>query len=84
MVTRCVNDLRNLLDESFIAERKLFIQSFVKEIKVTGDEVLLTDTMPLPPEGTLEEKMPVLYSVHSSGDRVTIGRTFELEFSLTI
>ena len=53
MVTRCVNDLRNLLDESFIAERKLFIQSFVKEIKVTGDEVLLTDTMPLPPEGTL-------------------------------
>ena len=67
MVTRCVDDLRNLLDESSITERKSFIRSFVKEIKVTGDEVLLTYTMPLPPEGTLEEKMPVLYSVHPSG-----------------
>jgi site-specific DNA recombinase len=67
MVTRCVDDLRNLLDESSIIERKSFIRSFVKEIKVTGDEVLLTYTMPLPPEGTLEEKMPVLYSVRPSG-----------------
>jgi site-specific DNA recombinase len=75
MVTRCVDDLRNLLDESSIIERKSFIRSFVKEIKVTGDEVLLTYTMPLPPEGTLEEKMPVLYSVHPSGPEGTIPRT---------
>jgi site-specific DNA recombinase len=67
MVTRCVDDLHNLLDESSITERKSFIRSFVKEIKFTGDEVLLTYTMPLPPEGTLEEKMPVLYSVRPSG-----------------
>jgi site-specific DNA recombinase len=69
MIAQCVDDLRNPLDESIIAERKSFIRSFVKEIKVTGDEVLLTYTMPLPPEVTLEEKTPVLYSVHPSGDR---------------
>jgi site-specific DNA recombinase len=67
MVARCVDDLRNLLEESSITERKSFIRSFVKEIKVTGDEVLLTYTMPLPPEGTLEERATVLYSVRSSG-----------------
>ena len=36
--------------ESTLAERKSFIRSFVKEVKVTGDEVLLTYTMPLPTE----------------------------------
>ena len=49
MVARYVDDLRSLLEESTLAERKSFIRSFVKEIKVTGDEVLLTYTMPLPP-----------------------------------
>ncbi len=34
---------------------------------MTGDEVLLAYTMPLPPEGISEEKVGVLYSVHSSG-----------------
>jgi site-specific DNA recombinase len=84
MVTRCVNDLRNLLKESTLAERKSFIRSFVKEVKVTGDEVLLTYTMPLPPEGISEEKVGVLYSVHSSGAKWTEQRTFKLAFSLAI
>ncbi len=66
-VARCVDDLRSLLEESSLTERKAFIKSFVREVKVTGDEVLLTYTMPLPPQGTSEEKMGVLSSVHSSG-----------------
>jgi len=41
-VTRYVEDLRDLLNESSLVERKAFIRSFVKEVKVTGDEVLLT------------------------------------------
>lgn len=45
-VTRYVDDLRNLLGESSLTERKSFIRSFVKEVKVTSDEVLLTYTMP--------------------------------------
>ena len=70
-VARCVEDLRNLLEESSIAERKSFIRSFVKEIKVTREEVLLTYTMPLPPEGISEERLPVLYSVHRGGAKGT-------------
>lgn len=67
VVTRCVADLRSLLEESTLTQRKSFIRSFVREVKVTGDEVLLTYTMPLPPEGICEETVGVLYSVHSSG-----------------
>ena len=31
-----VEDLRNLLSDSSLAEKKSFIKSFIKEIKVTG------------------------------------------------
>jgi site-specific DNA recombinase len=66
-VTECVDDMRSLLEENTLAERKTFIRSFVKEVKLTGDEVLLTYTMPLPPEGISQERVKVLHSVHSSG-----------------
>ena len=58
----------------------------MKEIKVTGDKALLAYAMPLPPEGTLEEKTPVIYSVPSSGAEVSIGGTvsFEMTFSLRV
>jgi hypothetical protein len=83
-VTECVGDLRGLLEENTLAERKSFISSFIKEVKLTGDDVLLTYTMPLPPEGISQERGRVLYSVRYGGERVTIGRTFELVFNLTI
>ena len=37
-------DLRQLLEESPLVERKSCIRSFVKELKVTRDDVLLTYT----------------------------------------
>ena len=66
-VTHYVDDLRNLLDKSSLTERRSFIRSFVKEVKVTGDEVLLTYTMPMLPKGITEEKLPVLPIVHYGG-----------------
>lgn len=71
-VTYYVNDLRNLLEESSLTERKSFVRSFVKEVKVTGDEVLLTHTIPLPPQGISEERVGVLYSVHYGGPWGTV------------
>jgi site-specific DNA recombinase len=75
-------DLRKLLEESLLVERKAFIRSFVKELKVTRDDVLLTYTLPVLPARITEEKLPVLSIVHYSGRYRTIGRTFELAFSL--
>jgi len=67
IVTRYVADLHDLLNESSLAERKSFVRSFVKEVKVTGNEVLLTYTIPMLPRGIIEEKLPVLSIVHDGG-----------------
>jgi site-specific DNA recombinase len=67
-VAHCVSDLRNLLSESSLAERKSFVRSFVKEVKVTGDSVLLTYTIPMLPKGLTEEMLPVLSIVHDGGE----------------
>jgi hypothetical protein len=48
-----VEGLRYLLNESSLAERKTFIKSFVKEIAVTGDEMVLTYNTPY---GQLKEE----------------------------
>ncbi len=37
-----VSDLHNLLNERSLAKKKSFVRSFIKEVKVTGDNVLLT------------------------------------------
>jgi len=67
VVSRYVGDLRNLLTNSSLTERRAFIRSFVKEVKVTGDEVLLTYTMPLLPKETSEEKVGVLSTMQCGG-----------------
>ena len=66
-VARCVADLSSLLNESSLAERKSFVRSFVKEVKVTGEEVLLTYSIPMLPWGRTEEKLQVLSIVHYAG-----------------
>jgi site-specific DNA recombinase len=55
-----VEDLKTILMDSPLTERRAFIRNFVKEVKVTGDEVLLSYTIPLPPGGIVEEKAGVL------------------------
>jgi site-specific DNA recombinase len=83
-VAHCVSDRRDLLNESSITERKAFIRSSVKEVKVTGDEALLTYTIPMLPRGVTEESLPVLSIVHHGGRYYMVDRTrtFELAFSL--
>jgi site-specific DNA recombinase len=60
-------DLRKMLEESSLVERKTFIRSFVKEVKVAGDNVLITHTLPMLPAKVTEEKLPVLSIVHYGG-----------------
>ena len=82
-VTEYVADLRNLLTYSSLAEQRAFIRSFVKEVRVTGNEALLTYTMPLPPQNITRERAGVLNIVHYGGPWCTVLRTFSLAFSLT-
>ena len=62
-----VDNLRSVLDRGTLQERKAFIRSFVRSIKVTGDDAKLSYMMPVPPEWLAEEKVRVLYSVRYGG-----------------
>ena len=42
VVRRYVDDLKEVLSSSTLPEQKAFISNFVKEVKVTGSEALLT------------------------------------------
>ncbi len=55
-----VNDLRNLLDESDIAQRKGFLRSFIKKIVVENDKAKLYYNVPVPPDGKKMESVGVL------------------------
>ena len=59
-MVKYVEDLRNLLSHSSLAEQKAFIRSFVKEVTVVNNEAMLKYTIPLPPEGILHEEAGVL------------------------
>ena len=60
-------DLHNLLGESTLVERKSFIRSFVKEVRVTGTEALMTYTIPMPPQQLSQETLAVPPIVHYGG-----------------
>jgi len=53
-------------------------------VKATGDEVLLTYTMPLPPGGILEEKVGVQSTIRYGGPNITFAKPVETFFELEI
>ena len=67
VVKEYVNDLRNFLDTTDLPLRKTFIKSFVKEIKITGNEARIFYNFPLPPDGHDEEELGVLPIVRYGG-----------------
>ena len=83
-VTEYVDDLRNLLTYSSLAEQRTFIRSFVKEVKVTGKGVLLTCTLPLPPQGITQERAGVLNIVHFGGPNETFAKPVDTFFEVSI
>lgn len=66
-VKKYVSDLRQFLDSSNLPARKVFIKSFVKQVKVTGDEGRINYTFPVPPDNMEEESLGVLPTVRYSG-----------------
>ncbi len=58
-VGRYVEDLKTLLTESALAERRSFIRSFVTEVKATGDKVVVSYTIPMPSAELADSGMTV-------------------------
>ena len=81
-MTEYINDMHEVLKEGTLTERRAFIRSFVKEIKVTGNEAVLTYSPPIPPDRLTFSGAMVPRTVRYSGRYSTIGRTFKLSFSL--
>ena len=66
-----VTDLRNILDESDVAQRKAFLRSFVKKIVIEKERVKLYYNLPVPPDGRTIDTKGVLPIDTPSGDRGT-------------
>ena len=70
-----VADFREFLQEGTFPERKVLIRNFVKGIEVTGDEAVLTYTIPMPSDGVTKESASVLDFVQSGPPTCTELRT---------
>ena len=64
-IKRYVADFRRFLQERTFPERKALIRNFVKGIEVTGDEAMLTYTIPMPSDSVTSEGTAVLDFVQS-------------------
>ena len=49
-MTGYITEMQEVLREGTLIERRAFIRSFVQEIKVKGNEALMTYSPPIPPE----------------------------------
>ena len=68
-VSAYATDLRNILEESEVAQRKAFLRSFVKKIVVDKEKARLYYKLPVPPDGRRMEEVRVLPIDTPSGDR---------------
>jgi len=62
-----VDDLHDLLKEGSLTEKRAFIRSFVKEVKVKDGEVLLSYSMPVLPDKAAIAEEGVLPTVQYGG-----------------
>ncbi len=62
-----MEDLHQFIDSTDLLERRAFIKSFVKEIRVTGNEGRISCQFLIPPDGHEEEEPGVLPIVRYGG-----------------
>ncbi len=60
-------DLKSLLEEADFTQSKTFLRSFVKRVTIEGNKAKIQYRLPVPPEGTVEEHLSVLPTVHYGG-----------------
>jgi hypothetical protein len=54
-VRECASELQGILGRGSLTEKRAFVRSFVREVKITGDEAKLTYVMPESPMGQPED-----------------------------
>ena len=67
-VAECAADFKELLQEGSLAEKKAFVRSFVDEVRVTGEHVLVTYRLPTSLPKSSAERSPVLGIVRYGGE----------------
>jgi chromosome segregation ATPase len=82
IVKSYAEDLKSLLKEADITESKAFLRSFIKRIEINNNQAVIHYNLPLPPHRADMQTAGVLPIDTPGGAGVTIGRTFELVFSL--
>ena len=70
-----VADFREFLKDGTFPERKALIRNFVEGIEITGDEAMLTYTIPMPSDGVTRESASVLDFVQSGPPYLTVDST---------
>ena len=60
LVKAYAEDLRTVLEEADITERKAFLRSFVKRVEIDKEQVTIHYTLPMPPDGKSSEQAGVL------------------------
>jgi site-specific DNA recombinase len=68
-VKNCIRDLKTMLEESTITERKSFIKGIVREVTVAGSEVTLSYCPPMLAGMMAKETLSVPSIVHGGGLR---------------
>jgi site-specific DNA recombinase len=66
-ISSYVDDLHWLLNNGVLTKRKAFIKSLIKEVRIIGNEAVLTYTMPILPEKIAIEEEGVLPTVQYGG-----------------
>jgi hypothetical protein len=72
-IVECARDLKGSLEKRSISERRSFIESFVKEIKIARDEAKMTCTLPMLPDGKDEDTVSVLHIERDGGPGLVKG-----------
>jgi len=66
-MTEYIADTQAVLREGTLVERKAFIRSFVKDIRVSGDQAMITYSIPEVPENVSLREVGVLSTVQYGG-----------------
>lgn len=75
-----VKDLKCLLEESSIFERRAFLKSFIESIEVGDGNITLNYTVPLPSDSSKREMISVLGIVPPGPPRAPVAQRIEQRF----